>query len=144
MGESVRTGNPSASGVLELAGLIYDAVSDASRWPAFLEAFARAVHADKGGLFIRDTSREDFAVLCWHGWSDEDIRLYAGRYAEMDPWHQASSRWPEGEAGSDFELCPRAEMEVTPAYREFYAPRGAVHGMGATILITATGHSCLR
>lgn len=128
--------------VLDLLGLIYDAVADASHWPTFLQSFARAIGAPKGLLALRDSKHIEFACVCWCGWSDEDIRLYGERYAESDPWRIAAGRWPEGVA-RDIELCPRAEMEASAAFREFYAPRGAVHGMGAIILVTGTGQATL-
>jgi DNA-binding CsgD family transcriptional regulator len=129
--------------VLTLVGLIYDAVADASRWPAFLEAFVRAIGGRKATLSLRDSKHPEFAMVTWFGWSDEDVQVYIERYAAADPWGVASGRWPEGVAGTDREICPREEMEPTVAFREYYAPRDAIHGIGGTILVTDTGQSII-
>jgi hypothetical protein len=129
--------------ILDLLGLIYDAAGDASHWPAFLEALLRAINASKGTLALRDSKHTEFAFACWRGWSNEDIQLYGEQYAESDPWRIAAARWPEGAVGTDFEICPRKEMEASAAFQEFYAPRDAIHGLGATILVTGAGQSLI-
>jgi DNA-binding CsgD family transcriptional regulator len=129
--------------ILDLTGLIYDALADSSRWRLFLEAFVRAVGGTHGTLALRDANDDRFGIICWHGWSDEDIRLYVESYAAIDPWSVGGTRWPEGTVGSDFELCSREVMEESAAFREFYAPRGGIHGMGSTILVTQTGQSLI-
>lgn len=138
-----RGGSGEPEPLLDLVGLIYDAVADASRWPVFLEAFVRAVHASKATLALRDTAGDQFALVCWHGWTKQDLQLYLDRYAAIDPWRVGTSRWPEGKAGTDRDLCPREEIEASATYREFYAPQGAVHGVGGTILVTGTGQSVI-
>jgi DNA-binding CsgD family transcriptional regulator len=129
--------------ILDLLGLVYDAAGDASYWPKFLQSLVRAIGASKGLLAIRDSKHTEFAYACWCGWSDEDIRLYRERYAESDPWRTGTARSPEGVVGTDLDLCPREETEASLAFREFYAPRGAIHGIGAIILVTPTGQATL-
>jgi DNA-binding CsgD family transcriptional regulator len=126
--------------ILELTGLIYDSVSDSSRWPIFLEAFVRAVAAQNGNLALRDVDRHGFAFSCSHGWPDEALQRYK-HYALIDPWRSGTERWPEGAVGLDTDLCSRAEFESSVACREFYAPYDAVHGIGGTILVSGTGQS---
>lgn len=129
--------------VLELVGLIYDSVADASRWPVFLEACVHAIGARRGTLVLLNPNSDGIDVACWRGWRDEEIQLYAERYAAIDPWRPGSVRWPEGTVGSDWEVCPRRELEASAAFREFYAPRDAIHGMGGAILRTGTGQSII-
>jgi DNA-binding CsgD family transcriptional regulator len=73
-------------------------------------------------------------VFCVNGWTQEEIALYVSRYAATDPWQIGTARWPEGSPATDRDICPREEAEVSLAYREFYEPKGAVHGASATIL----------
>jgi DNA-binding CsgD family transcriptional regulator len=135
-------GHRSAS-VSELTGLIYDAVSDASLWPAFLQALVKAVHSDRGALLIHGIDNDHSGVVCWHGWSDEDIQLYHERYIEDDPWRGFILEAEEGVVACDFELMSRTEAEASRAFREFYAPRHCIHAMGAIVLVTTTGRSVL-
>ena len=125
----------------ELTTLIYDAVSDASRWPAFLEAFAGAISCQRGALLIHGVQGGQVAAVCWHGWADDEIRLYHDIYVATDPLRIGSARTAEGVVGCDFDACPREEFEASVVFREFYAPRNCIHGMGGVILETATGRS---
>jgi DNA-binding NarL/FixJ family response regulator len=126
---------------LELTGLIYSAAEDSSRWPEFLVAFARAIEARRCILLIADPQDHKFSAVRWHGWPDRDIQLYLDRYGAIDPLREGAARAPEGTVQGDYDCCPRQELEASAAFREFYAPRGCVHGMGGVILVTPAGHS---
>jgi DNA-binding CsgD family transcriptional regulator len=134
---------PPSAVVLELTGLIYDSVDDGSRWPAFMDAFARAIDAPRCALLIRDREEDIFTAVRWHGWSDEDVQLYSDRYGPTDPQQITSSEKPEGTVATDYELCPRDEFEASAVFREFYAPRGYIHSIGGMILQARTGHSLI-
>jgi DNA-binding CsgD family transcriptional regulator len=127
--------------VMELIDLIYQAVTDDSRWPSFLEAFVRATRSRRAALALRDLDREEFPHVCWFGWSDEDIQIYFERFAAIDPLRIGAARTPEGAVGFDTDACPREQLECCAAFREFYAPRDCYYGMAGTILVTDTGQS---
>jgi DNA-binding CsgD family transcriptional regulator/PAS domain-containing protein len=129
--------------ILKLTGLIYDAVAGPSGWQAFLEAFMCAVNAERGAFSIRDVDRDEFSGVCWHGWPEELMAIYNERYAAIDPWRTGSAQLPEGGVGTDEDVCPRQILEASAAYREFYAPNNAIHGMGGTILASATAQSLI-
>ena len=129
--------------ILKLTGLIYDAVAEPSGWQAFLEAFMCAIQAERGAFSIRDVDRDDFSGVCWQGWPDDLMALYNERYAAIDPWRTGTAQLPEGVVGTDEDVCPRHIMELSAAYREFYAPNNGIHGMGGTILASATAQSLI-
>ncbi|MGB6942486.1 MAG: PAS domain-containing protein [Bryobacteraceae bacterium] len=129
--------------ILKLTGLIYDAVAAPSGWQAFLEALMCAIHAERGALSIRDVDRDEFSGVCWHGWPEDVMTLYNERYAAIDPWRIGSAQLPEGAVGTDEDVCPRQILEASAAYREFYAPNNATHGMGGTILASPTAQSLI-
>src|SRR5579871_4836453 len=124
------------SQLLDLVGLIYDAVPDRSRWPAFLDALAQATNCKRATLIL-DPGSTVWAVVCFHGWQDDEIRLFHERYASIDPWGTACLSVPEGEVRSSHELCSQEELDKNLAYREFYLPRDCVFGFGGMILKTA-------
>ena len=126
---------------LELIGLIYDSADDASRWPAFLTAFAHAIGAPRCALLIHDTEGDGAAAVCWHGWPDADIQLYFDQYVAGDPWRTATFGLSEGLVAADHEFYPREELESSRTFREFYASRDCIHTMGGIILVTRTGKS---
>lgn len=138
-----KRGENSTETVLKLIELIYRSVTNAACWQVFLDTFVRAVGAQRAAVHLRDTNGADFVVVCWSGWSDEDVRLYFESYAAHDPFHIRSGRWPEGVVGSHLDLCSKAELESSLAFREFYAPRDCINGMGGTILLTAAGQSLI-
>jgi DNA-binding CsgD family transcriptional regulator/PAS domain-containing protein len=90
---------------------------------------------------IHDTSGDGFAAVCTHGWSDEDYQLYREHYAAIDLWGLDAASKPESFVGTDTDACSREVMEASVAYREFYAPRNAIHGMIGIVLVTGTGQS---
>ncbi|HTW66779.1 MAG TPA: helix-turn-helix transcriptional regulator [Bryobacteraceae bacterium] len=128
---------------VELTSLIYESVTEPSRWAAFLAAFVKAVHADKGNFAIRDVLEPGFSFSCSHGWAIGVPELYAERFAAIDPWRTGSANWPESAVGTDIDLCSREEMESSVAYREFYLPNDAVHGLGGTVLLTSAAQSLI-
>ncbi len=136
---SLKDGNV----VQELTGLIYDSVSDSRRWGGFLAAFSHAVNTPRSALLIADDNDEDYAVIRWHGWPDDDIRLYNDRYGSVDPMRLVVPQVSQGTVASDYELCPRSQFEMSITFREFYAPRDCVHTMGGVILKTSTGQSVI-
>lgn len=126
-----------------LIDLIYDSVADASRWSAFLDGFSKAVRTPRCALLIHDTERLEFGVVRWHGWSDDDIRIYEDNYGAIDPLGVGAQRLGIGEVGPDTLACPREEFEASIAFREFYQPRDCIHGMGGAILVTPSGRSVI-
>jgi DNA-binding CsgD family transcriptional regulator len=129
--------------VSDLVERIYTAAADASQWQSVLDEIVGALHARRGLLIVFFAGREDFNILRMNGWTPDEIALYFSRYASTDVWRAGASRWPEGEVGTDRNLCSREEAEASQAYREFYAPKGAAHGCGASILAGPHGHSML-
>jgi DNA-binding CsgD family transcriptional regulator len=119
---------------LELVNLIYDAVGDASKWNVFLERLVSAAGCRAGSMALFGSSTDETAVVCWHGWTDEDIQLHAERYLASDPWALPGNSLPEGAVLTTEQLCPTEEFEQSAAYREFYAPRNFRYGFGGMIL----------
>ncbi|HVV43832.1 MAG TPA: helix-turn-helix transcriptional regulator [Bryobacteraceae bacterium] len=127
----------------DLIGLIYDAIHDSSRWRVFLAGFVAATGADKATFGYRDLVHEEFSLLCWVGWTDEEIYRYHNFYAAEDLWNRRASEQPAGVVLRDFDYCSREEIEAGRAFREFYTPCRAVHGFGALILKSPTAQSLI-
>ncbi len=80
----------------KLIGLIYDAVADGVLWRVFLEELRIEVRADRATFLIRDLLTETFTVAASLGSTDEDVAVYAERYAANDPWNRLSGLQAEG------------------------------------------------
>jgi hypothetical protein len=127
--------------LLELVGMIYDAVADNTQWTFFLEALARATQCSRGAFIL--VGGPERAVTCYYGWTSEDIRLWVERYSASDSWRLAAENVPQGEVWTSLELCPQEVFEQCPAYREFYQSRNCVFGIGGSFLRTEHGNSAL-
>jgi hypothetical protein len=141
--QSANVGTAQTDTILDLIGLIYDSAVESSHWRVFLQAFVLAIRATRCTLSLRDLTSPEFTMVCWYGWSGEEMQLYNDHFCAIDPWRIGSSGWPEGSVGTDTDLCSREEMESSVAFREFYAPKEAIHGIGGTILVTSTGQSVI-
>jgi DNA-binding CsgD family transcriptional regulator/PAS domain-containing protein len=127
----------------DLIGLIYDSVADTSRWSVFLEAFVRTTNGKCGTLVINTPEKDGWRFVCFYGWSEEDSRLYADRYAAIDPWRVATEQSAEGEVRTSHQLCSQEELEQSIAYREFYCPRGCDCGFGGIFLRLGSTQSAI-
>jgi DNA-binding CsgD family transcriptional regulator len=129
--------------VSRLIKLVYDSVADTAGWQIFLDAFVRAVRSTRGSLLIADPTYHSFGFVRSSGSPPEDVQLFVDRYAAIDPLNAGLYCLPEGAVASDEELCPRKDMLASASFREFYAPRDCMHGMGGAILVTDTGRSII-
>jgi DNA-binding CsgD family transcriptional regulator/PAS domain-containing protein len=128
----------------DLVELIYRSVTDSDGWQAVLNSIVKATGADHGILALVHPAEDAVNVFRFSGWTWEEIELYSARYAEGDLWRIGLNRRPQWQVVPDGELWPREEMEASEAYREFYEPRGAAHGMGLTIRTGPAGQSILN
>ncbi len=119
---------------LDLIELIYDCVSDASKWNVFLGELVSATGCQRGSMALFGSRADTTAIVCWHSWSEDDIRLYTERYMTFDPWRNVPASAPEGAILTTEELCSDAEFEQSLTCREFYAPRNCRYGFGGLIL----------
>ena len=131
--------------ILDLVGLIYDSVEDASRWQTFLDAFVGAVRARGGVLALRDSKHDGFALVRWSGWSDEDIHLYTQRYSATDPWRIGTVRWPEGVVPQIWTFAPERRWNQALRFANFTVLGMAFTGsVGPFWLLVQASQSSLR
>ena len=124
--------------VIDPINLIYEAVTETSQWQTVLDSIVQSVGARRGLLSLFSTVSDASHIFRISGWTPEEIALYNDRYAADDPWRIAVARQTEWPVLIDTDICPREVSETSAAYREFYKPKGAAHGMGGGIY---TGHA---
>jgi DNA-binding CsgD family transcriptional regulator len=129
--------------ILGLIDLIYAAVEETARWPAFMEAVCRATATTHGVLALHVPGRRHLQIGCLYGWTQQLVQLYEQRYAHIDPWLLGGDRIPEGTVDHNRVLCSEEEFYGSVAYREFYGPNDCYHGCGAIIKRTEDGLSFL-
>ena len=121
--------------VPKLIQLIDDAVEDQARWPNFLAALCEEVlkttHAFlvlhvPGNQFDSQVVSKSMQLGSAHGWTGEQLQLYAQRYAHSDPLKDAINELEEGAVLRTTELSTGAEFYSSVAYRRFTVPSAAI------------------
>ncbi|HTC91346.1 MAG TPA: helix-turn-helix transcriptional regulator [Bryobacteraceae bacterium] len=128
---------------LEIIGLIYDAVADASLWQKVLDTFIQATQGIGGSLFVGDPRMDAYAFVRRYRMSEEEAALYFERYAASDGWALRVAGLPEGFVGASHDIWSEDDMLKSPAYQGFYGPRNWHYGMGGIFLRTSTGVSAM-
>ena len=129
--------------LLELITLIYDSVANGSGWQVFLAKLAIATCHDTAVMNIGDPRWDEFSFACWHGLSEEEVRLYLSLVDEKDQWVEAARTLPEGTVAPSHELWDVADMVGSALYQKFLGPRDFFYGMGGIIWVTKTSRSTI-
>jgi DNA-binding CsgD family transcriptional regulator len=127
-----------------LVELIYAAVRDMSQWRVFMTSLVEATHATGSSMAVRfgDDWTFDFSRVGGN-WTEQDITEWETRFAAEDPWNALAIHTHEGDVKADYEYCPRELAEASVAFRDFYAPRNAIHGMGGVFLGSPVGFAAV-
>ena len=120
----------------ELVSLIYEAAAGASLWPAFLDAYAEAVSGRRAALVLGTGHGNGAAPFHWSIWPDEDVRLRNDRRIAEDWCRTVGEGQPEGAIWT-------MDLEQSPAYPEFHAPRDVRYGIAGVFLRTADAPSMI-
>ena len=111
--------------LLRLVERIYDAATDASKWSVFLTELSTALGATGAGLLqheVRPNVLIRGRILASSTLHPEGTRLYAQRYAALDPWGNALAR--QRRLDSDYlftseSLVPDSQLRRTEFYNDF-------------------------
>jgi DNA-binding CsgD family transcriptional regulator len=124
-----------------LIALVYDAALNPARWPAFLEAFARAVSAAGAALLHNDLVSPCGTIMASHEVDPESQRLYNEHFGEIDPWLLTGRRRGTLQPGIVHigeELVPHHELVRTQYYSDLARPFGLTRCLPAVIRQDAT------
>jgi DNA-binding CsgD family transcriptional regulator len=112
----------------ELVSLVYEAAADASRWPAFLEAYVLAVKGGRASLLLSTGHGNGAAPFRWSMAEDLYRTVGAGQ--------------PEG-AIRTIDLLGPGALEPSTTDPEFHAPRDVRYAVAGVFLQTADGPSMI-
>lgn len=108
--------------IAPLLPAIYEAATDASRWPGAFEPIVRLLGGHCGLLFSNQATPEQRGIWVPYRITAEDFRPYVERYHTYDVWMQRGHElgaFVPGNVVTGDDLLPREEFLATVFYREF-------------------------
>ncbi len=133
----VRQNDPSITAqIAPLLPAIYEAATDASRWPEAFEPIVRLLGGNKGILFSHQATPEQEGIWVPCRITEEDFRPYVERYHAFDIWMQRGHElgvFVPGNIVSSDDLLPRKEFLASVFYREFLA-QSDIHDLCCGVL----------
>lgn len=122
-----------------LIGAIYDAALDAAVWPDALGRSAKYLAGVGALLFTKDATTRSFSLHHADARLDPQyVRLYADKYARIDPSTTAHYFADIGEPVSIVDFGPIEDFHATRIYREWAQPQGLVDFLTVSIDKNAT------
>ena len=116
--------------IFDLIGLIYDAASDSTRWPAFLEKFRQASKASGTNLFVQDLRSQELGLTAAVGMDPSYQRSYESYYKTRNVYLiQGNRLLRTASVRLSPEMCPDAIALRSEFYNDWIAPQRQRHGM---------------
>jgi DNA-binding CsgD family transcriptional regulator/PAS domain-containing protein len=132
-----------AGNLSDLVGFVYEAAADASRWQAFLDAYAEAVGARRATLLLGNWNQNRAAAFRWSGWPDGDVGLVADRYRAEELYRAVGDGQSEGVIRTIDLFAPAETAGQSIVYRELYMPRDVRYGLAGIFLRSAESSSLI-
>jgi DNA-binding CsgD family transcriptional regulator/PAS domain-containing protein len=118
-------------------GAIYDCALEPDHWPEAMRRIAELTASAGMGMGIIDHKHKHNVRLYDYGYKEDDLRLYFGKYAAMNPAFVARLMFPVGEPVTGEMLLDEREFLESRLYQEFLKPRGLRYGATIELLRTA-------
>lgn len=124
--------------LLELVGLIYDAVLKPDLWNAVLERASGFVGGMGASIFWQDVIRKVGNAYYTWGMDPDYEKLYFGKYIHINPLLPALLTVDVGRVSSNSEQLVPAEFFQTRFYREWAKPQGLIDNVFCILERSAT------
>jgi DNA-binding CsgD family transcriptional regulator len=116
--------------LFDLTGLIYDAASDASRWPAFLANLARTLRGAGANIFVQDLHDHRFNVAAQLGFDPQSERSYESYYRSRNIYLIRGNRCLQtGSVCLSHALCPDRLALRSEFFNDWIAPQKQHYGV---------------
>ncbi len=116
------------SDLLELIGLIYDAIDNAGAWSTFLERYAVLFAADVTFIQRHRLAQRSSELITAYGLNSPFRASYNEYYSRLNVWRdRGQHEYVQGRVIVDQQMCPRPVLVTTEFYNDYLVPMGAVH-----------------
>ena len=120
--------------LLRLGVMAYEAGSDPTLWPAFLERYARAVCADISVIQVHRFAEHRSEVIASYGMKDGFRADYNNYYSKLNVWReQGQAKYKQHRVLIDGEMYPRPLLEKSEFYNDFLLPMRGVYTMAGVV-----------
>lgn len=121
--------------LLDLIGIIYEAVDDTSGWFRFLGTLAEVTGGTASAIFVHDSKTLDGNGVWAVQVAPDYLRLYDEYYHSKNIWVLNSrDLMTPGRVVTSHEVCPDSEVLRSEYYADFLRPQDIFHNIGATLL----------
>ena len=115
---------------------IYDCALDPNRWIDTAGMIAQLVGAEDCLLGVHDMKNVHHGVMFQRGVEERYVRLYAEKYAALNPHSVPLQLVPVGKVVTDGMLLDEQEFLRSRFYQEFMKPQGIFEAIGFSVLRT--------
>ncbi len=130
--------DPETVQLLDLVGLIYDAVLKPDLWNAVLEKTSGFVGGMGASIFRQDVIRKVGNAYYTWGMDRDYEKLYFKKYIHINPLLPAMLTVEIGRVASNSELLPSKEFFQTRFYKEWAKPQGLIDNVFCILERSAT------
>ena len=116
--------------------LIYDCALDPNRWIDTAGMIAQLVGSEFCLLGVKDLKNMRHALMLHVGVEERYVRLWADKYAAIDPIVVPALLLPVGSVNTTRMLVEEHELSDSRFYQEFLKPQGFFEGIGINVLRT--------
>lgn len=119
---------------MRLALMAYEAGSEPTLWPSFLEAYARLTAADISLIQVHRYQEHRSEIVVSYGLKSVFRKSYNDYYSRLNVWREhGNSLYAQGKALLDAEVYPRKLLEKSEFYNDCLRPFGGVHSLAGVI-----------
>src|SRR5579871_4995393 len=133
--------DPETVQLLDLVGLIYDAVLKPDLWNAVLEKTSGFVGGMGASIFRQDVIRKVGNAYYTWGMDRDYEKLYFKKYIHINPLLPAMLTVEIGRVASNSELLPSKEFFQTRFYKEWAKPQGLIDNVFCILERSATSEA---
>ncbi len=124
---------PSASGLLNIVGLIHDAALEPSLWQEVLLRLMRRLDGIAGGMWLNDPVAATAVPIAHTGLDPSYTDRYSRHYLHVDPVFRIKSALPVGRIVSTAMLMRHDAFARTEFYNDWFRPQGFHEAIGAPV-----------
>ncbi len=117
----------------EFIGLIYDAATEPSRWPIFLDRLCDMAPGGKSVMMFHDANTRSIQHPITARWEDDWKTSYTNYYVKLNSWTADFAYYDVGCAVSVHDIVPRAVTMRSEFYQDWLRPQKLENGITLSI-----------
>ncbi len=117
----------------EFIGLIYDAATDASRWPLFLDRLCDIAPGAKSVMMMHDARTSSIKCPRTARWEEDWTASYTAYYVKLNRWTAEFAHYDVGQAVNVHDIVPPEITFGSEFYQDWLRPQRLSDGITVSI-----------